>query len=47
MMFSVIGLLTILACLMTIASAIGRAPLWVAVLLLSLVDLLRLAPLGG
>lgn len=46
-MLTVIGLLVIAAFIVTIASAMGKAPLWVAVLLLTLVELLRILPLGA
>jgi hypothetical protein len=46
MWFSVIGLLVILAFLLTIAAGANKCPLWVPVLLLALVELLRLLPLG-
>jgi hypothetical protein len=45
-MLTVIGLLVIAAFVITLLSAIGKAPLWVAVLLLTLVHLLGLVPLG-
>jgi hypothetical protein len=45
-MLTVIGFLVGAAFLVTIVAAIGKAPLWVAVLLLVLVELLRLLPLG-
>lgn len=44
-MLSVIGFLIVAAFICTIVSAIGRAPLWVAVLLLCVVELLRVLPL--
>lgn len=47
MNITVILLLALAAFLVTIASAIGKAPLWVAVLLLSLIVLLQVLPLGG
>jgi hypothetical protein len=37
-------LLVLAAFIVTIVAAIGRAPLWVAVLLLVMVELLRLVP---
>ena len=46
-MFTVIGFLVIAAFICAIASAAGKAQLWVAVLLLCLVELLRILPLGG
>lgn len=44
-MLTVTFLLVLAAFVVTIASAMGRAPLWVAVLLLVLVELLRVVPL--
>ncbi len=46
-MFTVIGLLVIIAFLVTIGAALGKAPLWLSVMLLCLVELLRILPLGG
>lgn len=46
MVMTVISLLAVAAFIVVILSAIGRAPLWVAVLLLSLIELLRIVPLG-
>ena len=43
---TVIVLLTVLAFAICIMSAIGRAPLWVSVLLLTLIHLLSVLPLG-
>lgn len=45
-MLTVFLLLALAAFVVTIASAIGRAPLWVAVLILSVIELLRAIPLG-
>lgn len=45
-MITVILLLVIAAFIVTIANAIGKAPLWVAVLLLVVVHLLTSLPLG-
>ena len=45
-MLTVTFLLVLAAFVCTIAAAIGKAPLWVPVLLLVLVELLRLLPLG-
>ncbi len=45
-MFTVIGLLVIIAFLVTIGAALGKAPLWLSVMLLCLVELLRILPLG-
>ena len=44
-MLTVTFLLVLAAFIVTIASAMGKAPLWVAVLLLVLVELLRIVPL--
>ena len=44
-MLTVTLLLVLSAFIVTIASAIGKAPLWVAVLLLVLVELLRIVPI--
>ena len=46
-MFTVIGFLVIAAFICTIAAAAGKVPLWIAVVLLCLVELLRILPLGG
>jgi hypothetical protein len=45
-MFSVIGFLVIAAFICTILSAMGKCPLWVAVLLVCLIELVRLLPIG-
>jgi len=45
-MLTVIGLLVLAAFIVTLLNAIGKAPLWVAVLLLVIVHLLGLVPLG-
>jgi len=45
-MVTVIGFLVVVAFLCTIASAYGRPPLWVPVLLLCIIELLRILPLG-
>jgi hypothetical protein len=45
-MLTVAGLLVLAAFLVTIVAAMGKAPLWVAVLLLVLVELLRILPIG-
>jgi len=44
-MLTIALLLALAAFIATIASALGRAPLWVAVLLLSLLALLQVVPL--
>jgi hypothetical protein len=41
---TIAAFLTLLAFLLTLAAAMGRVPLWAAVLLLSLVELLRTWP---
>jgi hypothetical protein len=47
MSLSVFVILALAAFICTVASAAwGRVPLWVAVLLLSLIELLRALPLG-
>ncbi len=45
-MLTVIGFLVIAAFIATIVSALGKCPLWVAVLLLTVVELIRILPLG-
>lgn len=45
-MLTIFAILAIAALLITIASAIGKAPLWVAVVLLSIIECLRVLPLG-
>lgn len=45
-MLTVFLLLAIAAFVVTILSAIGKAPLWVAVLILTVIELLRAMPLG-
>jgi hypothetical protein len=45
-MLTVIALLVLSAFVVAILSAIGKAPLWVAVLLICVVELLRIFPLG-
>lgn len=44
-MLSISLLLGLAAFVVTIASALGRAPLWVAVLLLSVLALLQVVPI--
>ena len=46
MAVTVIGILVLVAFAMTIAAAMGRGPLWVAVLLLTVVEMLRVWPRG-
>jgi len=43
-MLTIAVLLALAAFLVAIASAVGRAPLWVAVILLCLIELLRVLP---
>jgi hypothetical protein len=45
-MLTVALLLAIAALLCAIAAAIGKAPLWVAVVLLAILETLRTLPLG-
>lgn len=45
-MLTVIVLLALFAFIIAIASGMGRAPLWVAVLLLAIIHLLASVPLG-
>jgi hypothetical protein len=45
-MLTVMVVLALAAFGVTIASAIGKAPLWVAVMILCVIELLRALPLG-
>lgn len=45
-MFTVIAILVLFALVVTIMAGVGKAPLWVAVLLLCVVETLRILPLG-
>ena len=45
-MLTVIGFLVIAAFIVTIASALNKCPLWIAVLLICVVELLRILPIG-
>lgn len=45
-MLSVLGFLVLAAFIATIVHAIGKCPLWIAVLLLCVIELLRILPLG-
>lgn len=45
-MLTIMVLLGVAAFIVTIVAALGRAPLWVAVLLLAIAELLRALPLG-
>ena len=45
-MLTVFAILAIAAFIIAIASAIGKAPLWVAVILLAIIEVLRILPLG-
>lgn len=45
-MLTIFAILAVAAFIVTIASAIGKAPLWVAVLLLCVIELLRVLPRG-
>jgi hypothetical protein len=46
MTLTVIAVLIVAAFICTIVSAIGKCPLWVAVVLLCVVELIRILPLG-
>jgi hypothetical protein len=45
-MLTVIGFLVVCAFICTIVAALGKCPIWVAVLLLCVVELIRILPLG-
>jgi hypothetical protein len=45
-MLTVMVLLVVSAFVVTILAAIGKAPLWVAVVILCVVELIRVLPLG-
>ena len=45
-MLTVFAILAIAAFIIAIASAIGKAPLWIAVILLAIIEVLRVLPLG-
>ena len=45
-MLTVFLIIAVAAFIVTILSAIGKAPLWVGVLLLCVIELLRALPLG-
>jgi hypothetical protein len=45
-MLTVFLILALAAFIVTIASALGKAPLWVAVVILCVMELLRALPLG-
>ncbi len=45
-MITVMLLLVLAAFVCTVASAIGKCPLWIAVLFLVVIELLRVVPLG-
>lgn len=45
-MLTVFLLLALAAFIVTIVSALGKAPLWISVILLCLIELLRAIPLG-
>lgn len=45
-MLTLVLLLALAAFVVTIGAAVGRAPLWVAVLLLTVLELLRAVPVG-
>jgi hypothetical protein len=46
MTLTVLAVLVVAAFICTIVSAIGKCPLWVAVVLLCIVELMRILPLG-
>jgi hypothetical protein len=46
MALTVILIIAIAAFAVTIASAMGKVPIWVAVLLLCIIELIRALPLG-
>jgi hypothetical protein len=45
-MITVFVVLVLAAFIVTVLSAIGRAPLWVSVIILCVIELLRVLPLG-
>lgn len=45
-MLTVFVILAVAALIITIVAAIGKAPLWVAVVLLAIIECLRALPLG-
>lgn len=45
-MITLVLLLVLAAFICTISSAMGRAPLWIAVMLLVMIELLRVVPVG-
>lgn len=45
-MVTVLMVLALAAFICTIAAAINKAPIWVAVIVLSLIELLRTLPIG-
>jgi hypothetical protein len=45
-MLTVFLFLALASAIVAIASAMGKAPLWVAVILLCLIELIRVLPLG-
>jgi len=46
MMITVLFVLALAAFIVAILSAIGKAPIWVAVVILCVIELLRALPLG-
>jgi hypothetical protein len=46
-MITVFFILALAAFISTIASAMGKCPLWVAVIIICLIELVRVLPLGG
>lgn len=45
-MLTVLLLIAVAAFVCTVASALGKCPLWIAVVLLCVIELLRALPLG-
>ena len=46
-MLTVLAIIILCAFFVTIAAGMGKAPIWIGVLLLCIVELLRILPLGG
>lgn len=46
-MLTVFIILVLAAFIVTVANAAGKAPLWIAVLILCIIELLRVVPLGN
>ncbi len=45
-LITVFLILTIIALIVTIVAGVGKAPIWIAVLLLCIIELLRAIPMG-